>query len=105
MKKKNVAGFKKIGEILPALEKQWGLTGAAQNRIARLNRLVKEIIGPELAPKVTVTRFKNGCATIEVEHHAIQQELSSFYKEGLLEDIRTLQDKVFVKDIKFCVRK
>jgi len=93
------SGPEPLGEILGRLftARGWGRRGERQ----RLEDAWRSAAGPDVAAKTRLGSLKRGVLEIEVGNGALMQELSSFRKRKLLDDLKEKLPGTPLRDLKF----
>ena len=88
-----------IGPILSRVMARSGLT-----QVVAQQKLVghwKEAVGPELSGRTRLVGLRGNVVRVEVDSAAHLQELATFRKRGILEQLRAAEGSLFVQDIEF----
>lgn len=63
----------------------------------------KEVVGETIASRTRVTDLDGGVLVVEVNSAVLLQELSTFYREEILESLREIEEFGSIRDIRFRV--
>lgn len=88
-----------LGEILSRLFTARGW-GRRQDRL-RMEQAWTHAVGPDLAPHTRIGNLRRGVLEIEVANAILLQELASYHKRRLLEELRKRLTGVTVTDLRF----
>jgi len=72
-----------------------------RSRVAGLRDVWREAVGPEISPHTRLGGFRNGVLFIEVDSSGRLQELSSFYKDEILQKLRQKARGLYIAELKF----
>ena len=91
---------------LESIEKILGRWLKANRIPQRLNRdsvfgKWKEVVGEAMAERTRVVDLTDGLLTVEVDSAPLLHELSTYYRQELLEELRRLEDFPNFRDIRF----
>ena len=92
-------GPERIGEVLSRLFTARGW-GRRQARL-HLERAWEEAAGPEFAAHARLVNIRRGVMEIEVNNTVLLQELASFHKRRLLEELRRRLPNTTLTDLRF----
>lgn len=92
-------GIEKIGEVISRLftERGWGRRQA----LLRVERAWEESIGAQDATHARVQGIKRGVLEVMVDNAVLLQELASFRKRKLLEEMRKRLPETTITDLRF----
>jgi hypothetical protein len=89
----------RIGDVLRDYLRSSGLARSLQH--ADIYSVWDEIVGGELRAHTRVAGFKRYRLYVDVDSAAHRQELATFHKPHLLEDLRARLPKIRIEDIVF----
>jgi predicted nucleic acid-binding Zn ribbon protein len=92
-------GPENLGEILSRLFTARGW-GRRQDRL-HLENAWAEVAGPQIAPHTRVGTLRRGVLEVQVGNAVLLQELSSFHKRRLLEQLRRRLPNTPIGDLRF----
>jgi predicted nucleic acid-binding Zn ribbon protein len=92
-------GPESLSEILSRLFTARGW-GRRQDRL-RLDRAWAEAAGPKIAPHTRVAKLAKGVLEVIVDSAVLLQELSSFHKRRLLQQLKALLPGTPLTDLRF----
>ena len=88
-----------------ALTRLIAIRGLAQERgDAQLKDLWSEVAGPKIAQRTVVMGIQRGVLQIAVVSSAMLGELVSYHKLRLIEELKTREPRLKLRDIKFRLR-
>jgi predicted nucleic acid-binding Zn ribbon protein len=92
-------GARPLSEAISAFLKEIGYRKSPV--LSELAEAWQETVGPEVSAHARLAGWKRGVLFVEVDSAAWLQELSSFYKDEILENIRAKLSRIHVADLKF----
>ena len=90
---------KPLSEAIAKVLKEIGFR--KRRAFADLSKVWQETVGQEIGPHTRVAGFSRGILFVEVDSSSRLQELSSFYKDQILQALRQKVQKFYVADLKF----
>ena len=91
-----------LGEAISELIRARGL--ARRNSDRQLSELWKQAAGDRIAAVTRVEGLKRGVLQISVSNAAMLNELVSFHRQNLLKQLKSLDEKQRIQNIKFRLR-
>ena len=88
-----------IGEAIGDVLKNIGFH--RRKSLAGLEDIWRDCVGQEASKHTRVAGFRAGVLTVEVDSSAWLQELSSFYREEILDKLRESSGKLYIGGLKF----
>ncbi len=95
---------KKVGlESIQGIIDRWLRKNQVRARLApdSVYQKWKEVVGDEVAQRTRVVDVTGGVLVIEVDSGPLIHELSTYYKNEILESLRALEEMPNLRDIRF----